>query len=100
MHVLCLSFFHCFLIGSLNDHAMVQLYSDGKKKKVKTTCQIAIELTSTVHILENQALTGHARLSTRLFYLSKQKVKSGLLATLYFAHASTSHPSLKPPTLI
>ena len=30
--------------------------SDGKKKKVKTTCQIAIELTSTVHILENQAL--------------------------------------------
>ena len=31
-------------------------YSDGKKKKVKTTCQIAIELTSTVHILENQAL--------------------------------------------
>ena len=31
-------------------------YSDGKKKKVKTTCQIAIERTSTVHILENQAL--------------------------------------------
>ena len=30
--------------------------SDGKKKKVKTTCQIAIEFTSTVHILENQAL--------------------------------------------
>ena len=30
--------------------------SDGKKKKVKTACQIAIELTSTVHILENQAL--------------------------------------------
>ena len=29
--------------------------SDGKKKKVKT-CQIAIELTSTVHILENQGL--------------------------------------------
>ena len=29
--------------------------SDGKKK-VKTTCQIAIELTSTVHILETQAL--------------------------------------------
>ena len=30
--------------------------SDGKKEKVKTTCQIAIKLTSTVHILENQAL--------------------------------------------
>ena len=30
--------------------------SDGKDKKVMTTCQIAIKLTSTVHILENQAL--------------------------------------------
>ena len=54
MHVLCLSFFHCFLIGSL---MIIQWLScsDGKKK-VKRTCQIAIELTSTVHILENQAL--------------------------------------------
>ena len=31
-------------------------YSDRKKKKVKTTCQIAIELTLTLHILKNQAL--------------------------------------------
>ena len=30
--------------------------SDGKKKKVKRTCQIANEHTSAVHILENQAL--------------------------------------------
>ena len=30
--------------------------NDGKKKEVKKTCQIAIELTSTIHILENQAL--------------------------------------------
>ena len=55
MHVLCLSFFHYFLIGSL---MIMQWFSwsDGKKEKVKRTCQIAIELTSTVHILENQAL--------------------------------------------
>ena len=55
MHVLCLSFFHCFLVGSLPIMQWLSC-SDGKKKKVKTTCQIAIELTLTVHILENQAL--------------------------------------------
>ena len=54
MHVLCLSFFHRFLVGSLPIMQWLSC-SDGKKKKVKTTCQIAIELTSTVHILENQA---------------------------------------------
>ena len=31
--------------------------SDSKKKKVKTIRQIAIELSSTVHVLENQALS-------------------------------------------
>ena len=35
-----------------------------------------------------------ATLTTRLL---KQKLKSESLATLYFAHAFTLHPSLKPP---
>ena len=55
MHVLCLSFFHCFLVGSLPIMQWLSCSHD-KKKKVKTTCKIAIELTSTVYILENQAL--------------------------------------------
>ena len=55
MHVLCLSFFHFFLIGSL---MVIQ-----EKKKFNTTCQTPIKQTSTIHSLENQALRSRNNLT-------------------------------------
>ena len=51
MFVFLSLFSHCLYERSFNGSVVVMA-----KKKVKTTRQIAIELTSTVHILENPAL--------------------------------------------